>query len=1117
LTVPLEVERFWRNTFDRLRPDKQREEIASTERRLDPFGDFGEIRHIVGQSTNTIDFSTIMQERKILFVKLKKTLPGDAWRIIGTMLVSNLVHAVRHREQLPEAERHQFCIFVDEFQNFASSDDFAVLFTEARKYGIATTIAHQERFGQFADNKAILGATDAAGNKLFFRPAVKDADEQAPEFAKASPTETRLERQLVISQASFEDLLKGHTNPQIREFVRTYLRPLQEKLEDAKENIEGQRLQRIAWLDEVALSRVDERREGIYNTLQRSRYTPISTEALDNTERLLLRVREKTDKLISLHEYARAARLTIRGLDDAFTSMMEGRFVPRPGNEEFSDFLIQCIERFLSRKSELLALYIAIVYGDPQNPRLIPLEFATTYGLLPEAVARVRLQIEQLQGWEIEDQVQRKWQEYRTHVLEHTFRELERRKRLREEVRRATQLTPIHQHYLPVNHSQEIPVQRLLPTYMVLHANLAVQHLLATYFTTRFDPPLEPIRPIWIAGVIKEVQRFRNLNPQLLRHDERCKKCRHIHIGYSEPFLRDFQTFLEQYGEGAIVPLVLINHCANSFSGRILSSEKQITEEQAVYAGFNLLEIPRIAHREPLDVWLSLTKLAEVLDSAITRRPEYYWWTVYGATPEEAVKGYDSSWYYHAPRHIQKIMERRNLQSWGGRYTYPRTSDSLCYGALFTQVGRLFERDFVFTESRYKEKSLGSIELRTDVTRLEVLVTDLHHQMPAWWGAQEKQVLVSLIARACDLVRYGSAVADRTFPQPTIKGVPSQQVKEVVDWMTVVLQETMQRQEAQVMPNLLLAFSKEVLSYISTYLRWKEESRVKSGLQPYVVINSKRIFLPDHLPPRVLSAPEREAVRQACLTYLQANGGVKIVEDIVKFCDLIVRPENHVKVPSTQYIERQVNTYTTAEMRNQMAQELINLDPHSAYMNSTWKGKIQTLDVEAVPGAYLSAGRGDLVDVRGIAWRNALSARILRTRRDIEEEIRERQDNWRKRGGNEPPPPTSTGGNSPPSLPSASAGSNSEPPPSILKKQPEEKQPSSADVVQPRTGIPESARNKEKQEKYALIREKLLPIIQKVLVRYEENSMHAPRRPMPPLELESLRFFESAQGMLAIE
>jgi Type IV secretion-system coupling protein DNA-binding domain len=161
-SVRPEVARFWHTKFDRLSPTDRDKETASTARRLDPFQDFDEIRHIVGQSSSTIDFFTIMQERKILLVKLKKTLPGDAWRIIGTLLISALVHAVREREQLAEDERHQFCIFVDEFQNFASSEDFAVLFTEARKYGIATTIAHQERYGQFADNKRIAGATDAA-------------------------------------------------------------------------------------------------------------------------------------------------------------------------------------------------------------------------------------------------------------------------------------------------------------------------------------------------------------------------------------------------------------------------------------------------------------------------------------------------------------------------------------------------------------------------------------------------------------------------------------------------------------------------------------------------------------------------------------------------------------------------------------------------------------------------------------------------------------------------------------------------------------------------------------------------------------------------------------------
>jgi hypothetical protein len=223
-SVRRDVVDFWHTTFDLMRPDTKREEIASTKRRLDQFQDFDEVRHIVGQSTSTIDLFTIMRERKILFVKLKKTLPPDAWRIIGTMLVSNLVHAVRQREHLPEAERHQFCIFVDEFQNFAGSDDFAVLFTEARKYGIATTIAHQERYGQFADNKRIAGATDAAVIKLFFQPTPHDAAEQAVEFAaRAQPTELHREAELVISPHPVEDLWeRGHPSDVVMQIRSKY-------------------------------------------------------------------------------------------------------------------------------------------------------------------------------------------------------------------------------------------------------------------------------------------------------------------------------------------------------------------------------------------------------------------------------------------------------------------------------------------------------------------------------------------------------------------------------------------------------------------------------------------------------------------------------------------------------------------------------------------------------------------------------------------------------------------------------------------------------------------------------------------------------------------------------
>jgi hypothetical protein len=72
-----------------------------------------------------------MDQKKILFIKLSANLSLDAKRFIGTTLVSSLVHSVLNREKIPAEKRHQFCSFVDDVQNFTTSDDFAVLFTSS--------------------------------------------------------------------------------------------------------------------------------------------------------------------------------------------------------------------------------------------------------------------------------------------------------------------------------------------------------------------------------------------------------------------------------------------------------------------------------------------------------------------------------------------------------------------------------------------------------------------------------------------------------------------------------------------------------------------------------------------------------------------------------------------------------------------------------------------------------------------------------------------------------------------------------------------------------------------------------------------------------------------------
>jgi hypothetical protein len=202
---------FWQYEFFQRRERDQQERVDAALTRVTTLLTHPYIRHIIGQRQTTIDFNLIMRQPSILLFKLSANLAEDIKKFIGTILISELLHAVRNR---PQNWREQFCIFVDEFQNFASSDDFKTLITEARKYGIASTFAHVERFGQFAENQKLLGATAAAVNKIFFQSTVKDAQELAPEFAqKPEETEARREAMLVISPHAVEDIWhNGHPN-----------------------------------------------------------------------------------------------------------------------------------------------------------------------------------------------------------------------------------------------------------------------------------------------------------------------------------------------------------------------------------------------------------------------------------------------------------------------------------------------------------------------------------------------------------------------------------------------------------------------------------------------------------------------------------------------------------------------------------------------------------------------------------------------------------------------------------------------------------------------------------------------------------------------------------------
>ena len=158
-------------------------------------------------------------------IRLPANLPPDAKKFIGTIIISELLHAAFNRD--PELREHiTYHIFVDEFHNFAT-DDFATMITEGRKFGIATTIAHQERAGQLGKNEKVLNATMACANKVIFQVTVKDAQELAPEFSSLPPQETKQEPAFAISAYPFWDLVeRGHGNPFIQECVDKWFIPI---------------------------------------------------------------------------------------------------------------------------------------------------------------------------------------------------------------------------------------------------------------------------------------------------------------------------------------------------------------------------------------------------------------------------------------------------------------------------------------------------------------------------------------------------------------------------------------------------------------------------------------------------------------------------------------------------------------------------------------------------------------------------------------------------------------------------------------------------------------------------------------------------------------------------
>jgi len=149
--------------------------------KLTPFLANDLVRPIVNQKKSSINFRKLMDERKILIVNLSKGLLGDINSyLMGMLIVAKLTMAAFSRQDLPEDERRDFYLYIDEFQNI-STDTISTIFPEARKYHLDLFVGNQY-LAQLKEPilKAVFGNV---GTIISFRVGNEDAEILAKYFA----------------------------------------------------------------------------------------------------------------------------------------------------------------------------------------------------------------------------------------------------------------------------------------------------------------------------------------------------------------------------------------------------------------------------------------------------------------------------------------------------------------------------------------------------------------------------------------------------------------------------------------------------------------------------------------------------------------------------------------------------------------------------------------------------------------------------------------------------------------------------------------------------------------------------------------------------------------------
>lgn len=206
------VRSFWEHEYANTGDRERQEMIPYFSAKFGPFITNSIMRNTIGQAKSAFNIREVMDNQKILLVNLSKGKLGALnTQLLGLVLVAQLQQAAMSRVDTPEADRKDFFLYVDEFQNFAT-DTFCSILSEARKYKLNLIMAHQyigqltvSKFGQTSTQirDAVFGNV---GTLQSFKVGAEDAEYLAKEYAPV------LTEQDVIGIANYKAYMKMNMN-----------------------------------------------------------------------------------------------------------------------------------------------------------------------------------------------------------------------------------------------------------------------------------------------------------------------------------------------------------------------------------------------------------------------------------------------------------------------------------------------------------------------------------------------------------------------------------------------------------------------------------------------------------------------------------------------------------------------------------------------------------------------------------------------------------------------------------------------------------------------------------------------------------------------------------------